>query len=166
MLGARHTSRGGGGRLYSIGTLTAAVCAIALALTTAHATAAAGPYLLKSHLKRPASTVGAPRATGALSGVLKLAGADSSFTWTLKFSHLSGSALHAGIYLGKEPRASQLAILLCNRCSSGAVSYYHGSYVASPTFVHEILQGRAYMVIQTKKNPEGEIRGRINATVT
>jgi hypothetical protein len=54
-------------------------------------------------------------------------------------------------------------MLLCNTCYTGAKSYYHGSYVTGPTFVRAIRHGRAYVVIQTRKNPKGEIRGRIQA---
>jgi hypothetical protein len=119
--------------------------------------------LLKSHLTRIPRAHAPAAATGSLSGRLKLAGSDSSVTWTLKFSHLSGRAIHAGIYYGKAAKASELAMLLCNKCISGAHSYYRGSYVASPRFVRAILHGGAYVVIETKRNMKGEIRGRIKA---
>jgi hypothetical protein len=159
----RKTRWGGFGCPISPALLVSALCAITVALPAGAASAAYGRYVLKSRLTRTASTVRAPHATGALTGTLTLAGETSTFTWTLTFRHLSGTAVNAGIYYGKAAKASQLAMLLCNKCSSGANSYYRGSYVASPTFVRAIRHGRAYVVIQTKKNPKGEVRGQIKA---
>lgn len=165
-----HTSRGGFGRPSLAakrgrshrGLLV--VVAIAVGLFAAQAHAASGAYVLKSHLAKMPRATHASAAAGSLTGMLKLAGDDSSFTWTLKFGHLSGTALRAGIYYGKVAKPSQLAMLLCNKCISGANSYYHGSYVASPPFVRAIRHGGAYVIIQTKRNPKGEIRGQIKAT--
>jgi CHRD domain-containing protein len=158
----RQRGRGGFGRPYPIG-IASACCALAVALVPVQASAASGRYLLKSQLQRTASTVGARRATGAFSGHLKIAGTNSTFTWSLRFRYLSGAALYAGIYFGKAAKPSQLAMLLCTKCISGANSYYRGAYVASPTFVRAIRDRRAYVVIQTRKNPKGEIRGLIKA---
>jgi CHRD domain len=157
--------RGGGfGRPSTAGLLVSALCAFAVGLPAAPAGAASGSYTLKSRLTGTTSDIRTTHAAGAFQGKLKLAGKDSSFTWTLTFGHLSGRALHASIYFGKAAKQSQLAMLLCNKCSSGAQSYYQGSYVASPDFVQKILRGRAYVVVQTKRHPRGEIRGRIKAT--
>ena len=157
------TSRGGYGRPYSFRLLGAAVCASAVASLAGTAGAASGTHALKSHLTRTTSALGARRATGAFNGRLRIAGQNSSFTWRLKSARLSGPAIRAGIYFGKAAKASQLAMLLCNKCSSTAQGYYHGSYAADGRFVRAILRGRAYVVVQTKKNPKGEIRGRIKA---
>jgi hypothetical protein len=107
--------------------------------------------------------VGARHAAGRFTGRLVIAGNRSSFTWKLTSGHLSGVAVHAGIYFGKTAKPSQLAMLLCNKCSRTAQGYYRGSYVAGRRFVRAILHGRAYLVVQTKRNPRGEIRGRIKA---
>lgn len=139
------------------------VVTIAVTLFVAQAHAASGGYGLKSHLAKMPPAHAPIGATASLTGRLKLAGSDSSFTWTLKFSHLSGRAVQAGIYFGKSAKASQLAMLLCNNCISGGKSYYHGSYVASPRFVRAIRHGHDYVIIQTQKNPKGEMRGRIKA---
>ena len=45
--------------------------------------------------------------------------------------------------------------------SPTAQVYYHGSYVAGRRFVRAVLHNHAYVVVQTKRNPRGEIRGRI-----
>lgn len=160
------TSGGGYRRLRSFRLVAAALCATAAASLAGIADAASGTHTLKAHLRGTASTLGAPHATGTFTSRLRIAGDKSSFTWKLTSRRLSGTALHAGIYFGRAAKASQLAMLLCNKCSPTAQGYYHGSYVASPRFVRAILHGRAYVVIQTKKNPKGEIRGRIRASAT
>jgi hypothetical protein len=119
---------------------------------------------LTSHLKRTPSARSARHATGKFTGELILAGKDSSFTWKLTSGHLSGAAVQAGIYFGKAAKPSQLAMLLCNECNRSAQGYYHGSYVAGRRFVRTVLRGRAYVVVQTKRHPKGEIRGRIRAS--
>lgn len=156
--------RSGFGRSSFTGLLLPAICALAVVLPTPPAGAASGSYTLSSRLAGTTSAIRSTHAVGAFKGTLKLAGKDSSFTWTLTFRRLSGRALHAGIYFGKAGKPSQLAMLLCNSCVSGANSYYQGSYVASPSFVREMLRDHAYVVIQTKRHPKGEIRGRIKAS--
>jgi len=117
-------------------------------------------------LKRTASAIHAPHATGRFTAKLALSGKSSSLSWRLTFGHLSGAARRAGIYFGRSAKPSQLALLLCSDCSSGASSYYRGSYVASRRFVRAVLRGRAYVVIETRRNPKGEVRGRIKAKAT
>jgi CHRD domain-containing protein len=155
------TSGGGHGRTRSFRLMSAAACASAVALAAGTAGAASGTHALKAHLTRTASAVGARHATGTFTSRLRIAGDNSSFTWKLTSGHLSGAALHAGIYFGRSAKTSQLAMLLCNKCSPTAQGYYHGSYVAGRRFVRAILHKRAYVVVQTKENPKGEIRGRI-----
>ena len=159
------TGRGGYDRPSPFCLLAAAVCACAVGPLAGPAGAATGVHVLTAHLTRTASTAGAPHATGKFMGSLKVAGKNSSFTWKLRSAHLSGPAIHAGIYFGKAAKASQLAMLLCNKCSPTAQGYYHGSYAADRRFVRAILHGRAYVVVQTTKNPRGEIRGRIKARI-
>lgn len=158
-----QTSRGSYGRLCSFRLVAAAVCASIAASLAGTAWAASGRHLLTSHLTRTTSAVRARHATAAFTGKLQLDGKNSSFTWTLTSAKLTGAAVHAGIYFGKAAKGSQLALLLCSNCGATAQGYYHGSYVAGRRFVRAILHGRAYIVIQTKRNPKGEIRGRIRA---
>jgi hypothetical protein len=157
-----QTSRGSYGRLCSSRLVAGTVCASIAASLAGTAWAASGRHLLTtSHLTRTTSAVQARHASGAFTGKLQLDGKNSSFTWTLTSAKLTGTAVHAGIYFGKAAKPSQLAMLLCNTCSAAAQGYYHGSYVAGRRFVRAMLRGRAYVVIQTKRNPKGEIRGRI-----
>lgn len=156
-----ETSSGGSRRRCSLRLIATAVCASVVASLAGTAGATSGAHPLTSHLKRTPSAVHARKATGNFTGKLIISGTNSSFTWKLTSVHLSGTALHAGIYFGKAAKASQLAMLLCNRCSRVAQGYYHGSYVAGRRFARAVLRGRAYLVVQTRRNPRGEIRGRI-----
>jgi hypothetical protein len=155
------TSRAGYGRPCSSRLLIAAVCTMVAAMLAAQARATSSTHVLKARLTRTASTVHAAHAEGAFTAKLTIAGKNSSFTSTLTFSHLSGAAIHAGIYFGKTAKPFELALSLCNSCSSGAETYYHGSYVASRRFVRAALHGGAWVVIQTKGNPKGEVLGQI-----
>jgi hypothetical protein len=157
--------RGGYDRPFPFRRMAAAVCAGAVASLAGTAGAASGAHALTSHLTRTSSALGARHATGTFTGKLRIAGTNSSFTWKLTSGRLSGPAIHAGIYFGKSAKPSQLAMLLCNKCSLTTQGYYHGSYVAGRRFVRAVLHGRAYVVVQTKRNPKGEIRGRIKARI-
>lgn len=65
------------------------------------------------------------------------------------------------LYFGRAAKGIPTPMLLCNRCSPTAQGCYHGSYVAGRRFVRAILHNHAYVVVQTKRNPRGEILGRI-----
>jgi hypothetical protein len=140
--------------------------AIAAVLVVGRAGASSSTYVLKASLstKAVSSVKDASQASGTLVGKLEVAGKNSSFVWTLSFKHLSGTATRAGIYVGAPGKTGQLAMLLCLRCISGAKSSYHGSYVASSTFVRSIVHSGAFVAVRTKRNPNGEISGQIKAT--
>lgn len=161
-----NTGGSGYGRFRPFRLVSAALCASTVAAFAGTADATTGTQLLMSHLRKTPSALGARHATGTFTARLSIAGQNGSFTWKLTFAHLSGRALHAGIYFGKAAKPSQLAMLLCNKCSPNAQGYYHGPYVAGQRFVRAILHGRAYVVVQTKNNPKGEIRGGIKVEAT
>ena len=140
--------------------------AITVALVVGQAGAASNTYVLKASLdsKAVTSLKDAAGASGLLTGRLTVAGKKSSFTWTLSFKHLSGTATRADIYFGARGKTGSLVLPLCVKCQApSAHGAYVGSYVASATFVRTILHGGAYAVVGTKKNPKGEIRGQIRA---
>jgi hypothetical protein len=156
-------SSGGSDRHCSLRLVAATVCASVVASLAGTAGATSSTHALTAHLTRTTSAVGARKASGRFTGKLIISGKNSSFTWKVTSAHLSGAALHAGIYFGKVATASKLAMLLCNACNPAARGYYHGSYVAGRRFVRAILRGHAYVVIQTKRSPRGEIQGRIKS---
>jgi CHRD domain len=135
--------------------------AIVTALVVGRARATPSTYALKATLSTQSSVKDATGAHGTLAGKLTVNGKHSAFLWTLRFNNLSGQAKRAGIYFSK---TKQLAMLLCLKCTSGAQSSYHGSYVASKPFLNAILHGGTYVSIRTKLNPNGEVRGQLRAT--
>lgn len=159
---SRTTFRGGS--IMSKKVLVSAVLvaiAIATALLVGRAGASSSTYMLKATLSTQGSVKDAIGAHGMLTGKLTVNGKRSAFLWTLRFNNLSGRANRAGIYFSK---TKQLAMLLCLKCTSGAQSSYHGSYVAGKTFLNAILRGGTYVSIRTKLNPNGEVRGQLRAT--
>ena len=139
--------------------LGAAMVAAAIAIVlVGPASAASTTYVIKAKL---ASVKDASGPSGTLTGKLTIAGKKSSFTWTLTFRHLSGTATRADIYFGNG-KTGLLALPLCRKCQAPrAHGAYVGPYVADASFVRKILHGDAYAVVGTKKNPRGEIRGQI-----
>jgi hypothetical protein len=145
----------------------AIAAAIAISLVAGRASAGSATHVLKASLDKKAlpSVKDAGGASGTLTGKLTIAGKKSSFVWSLTFHHLSGTATRASIYFGTGSKAGTLALPLCVKCQAPtAHGAYIGPYVANATFVHKVLHGGAYVVVVTKKNPRGEIRGQIKAT--
>ena len=149
-----------------------AVAASALSATAQANTASKGAvtaktYLLKATLDArhevPAPT-GAKAAKGTFTAKLTVAGKKSSFTWQLRFSHLTGRATAAHVHYGAVGKAGTVAIPLCAPCKAGAHGAYTGAYLVKSAFVESVLHGRTYVNIHTKKNPKGEIRGQIKVT--
>jgi CHRD domain len=58
-----------------------------------------------------------------------------------------------------------VALPLCVKCQVPSThGAYIGPYVAIPTFVQAMLHNGAYVVVTTKENPKGEVRGQITAS--
>jgi hypothetical protein len=150
-------------RILGVAVLAAAIVVL---LVVGQAGAASSTYVVKASLgtKSLASVNDASRGSGSLSGKLTVAGKKSKFVWTLTFHHLSGTATRASIYFGTGSK-STLALPLCVKCQAPtAHGAYVGPYVANQAFLRRILHGGAYVVVATKKNPKGEIRGQIKTT--
>ena len=149
-------------RIVAAATLTAA---IGVALVSG-SIAASNTYTLKASLgtKALTSVKDASGANGTLTSKLTPAGKKSHFTWTLTVHHLSGPATRASIYFTNGTKSGQLALPLCVKCQTPtAHGEYVGAYVANSTFMRKILHGGAYVLVSTKLNPRGELRGRISA---
>lgn len=77
--------------------------------------------------------------------------------WTLTFSHLTGRPTVTHINKGAR-RTNGIAFrALCRSCVSSA----HGTFTVTASQRDAMMRGRAYVNIQTKKNPYGELRGQI-----
>ena len=154
-------------RIVGAASLAAAIAISLVVGTASSASSASKSYALKASLstRAIASLKDATGARGTLTGKWTVAGKKSSFTWTLTFRNLSGSVRRADIYYSATGKASSLALPLCVKCQvPRAHGAYVGPYVATQTFMRHVLHGSAYVIVRTKKNPNGEIRGRIKAT--
>lgn len=96
---------------------------------------------------------------GDAGGAFSATVAGRRITWRMTFRGLTGRATRAEIHYGRRGRSGGLAVPLCSRCTSGIT----GSVLnASQTLRTALLNGRAYVIVLTKRNPQGEIRGQIS----
>jgi hypothetical protein len=148
--------------------MTTAIGAAALSVTACGSSHTAPPpktYLLNATLSARQETPpvnGAERASGVFKGTLTVSGKTGKFTWQLSSKMLSGRALGAAIRNAARGKNGPVAISLCRPCTADAHGAYSGPAVASSAFLTPLLRGDAYVNVETKKNPAGEIRGRIN----
>jgi hypothetical protein len=99
----------------------------------------------------------ASRATGTLSGTLAVDRKRGTLTWQLAFDGLSGRALRAELHRGRLGRRGPRLAGLCSPCRRGA----HASTTLSAAAVAAVRNGGAYVVVQTRAHPAGEIRGQL-----
>ena len=108
---------------------------------------------------RPVGNVGSAR--GALVGVVTVA-KSSTASWTLTFSGLTGQVTAAEV---RYPAAGTVSVIrLCAPCANGAklVTTFPSRAVAKAV-VKQALAGKADVVLKTKRNRAGEVRGVIKA---
>lgn len=101
--------------------------------------------------------VRAPLAHGTLSGTLAVSGTTGKLVWKLELAGLSGAPQRAAIHYGRLGRRGALAAILCRLCTVGS----HGTLHATAKLVRAIRTGGAYIEVETRKHPRGEIRGQL-----
>ena len=109
----------------------------------------------------PRPTGGVSDAQGKLSGQVTV-GKSSTATWALRYSGLTGQVRVAQI--SYRAGGQTQVIRLCAPCKKGSsfVSQFPSRTVAQ-AFVQRALVGKAYVLLKTKKNPRGEVRGVVKA---
>ena len=113
------------------------------------------PLAVGQAVPHPKGTRGA---TGAFSATLTAGAAGGTVVWRLSFSRLTGPAVVARIYNGLPGGRGPLLARLCAPCRAGA----HGTVrVNGLPAVRALVFGEAYVNVQTKRNPGGEVRGQI-----
>jgi hypothetical protein len=119
------------------------------------------PYRLTATLNG-AQEVPAPKgakgASGSFSGTIKPFSDSGTLEWRLGYSGLSSRAIAARIFFGAPGKTGFRAIDLCSPCKPGA----RGFVGANSAILQPLLGRPAYVSIETKRNPRGEIRGRIH----
>ena len=147
----------------------AAVCLLGCMTLFEHASAGATSAMRLSATpdakhQIPPQTVKTPLASGHFTGTLtRSANGQGVLTWRLTYRDLSGPAIFAYVFLPSTSTQGQTVLDLCRpRCSTGA----QGSIrlVASITRALTDRTRAAFVEILTRKNPRGEIRGRITRT--
>jgi hypothetical protein len=82
----------------------------------------------------------------------------TTLSYTLTFSHLSGSATAAHIH-GPAARhvSAGIQVPLCGPCTSPVT----GTATLTQDQINQMEAGKTYVNVHTAKNPNGEIRGQI-----
>ena len=109
----------------------------------------------------PRPTGGASNARGTLSGRATL-GKSSTASWTLRYSGMTGQVRVAEIRY--RSRGQTQVIRLCAPCKKGSkfVTQFPSRGVAK-AFVTRALAGKADVILKTRKNRRGEVRGVLKA---
>jgi hypothetical protein len=146
---------------------------LALALTAvvfaAPGWAASGesPVALKASLNSkqqvPPPKYKAGSASGRFTGTLKEVGRKGAgeLSWHLAFTKLSSPVTVAYLLVPPGAKNGQIVVQLCSRCASSSTGV---TETLSADIAKAISTGKSYIVIGTKKNPAGEIRGRTTLT--
>jgi CHRD domain len=113
---------------------------------------------------RPAGNVG--KAQGLLKGSATL-DKRSTVAWKLTYSGMTGPVVSALVRF-KNAKSITTSISLCaKKCKSGEKSFtFFPSRAQAERFVKQVLEGKADVVLTTKRNPKGEVRGVLKAHAT
>jgi hypothetical protein len=103
--------------------------------------------------------VKAASGSGRFTGTLLSSGSGrSKLSWTLRYQHLSSRVTSAEIVVPAQGKQGTVAVQLCRSCKANA----HGMVSPIlPASTKALRTRTAWAVVYTKKNPKGEIRGRI-----
>ena len=147
--------------------LTVGICAAALVAAVVAsagiATKSQGPTSFSATLNAkaevPRPRVGNRRPSGTFTGKLALRGDREVLEWKLTYRRLTGKATGAHIHYGRPGKVGRIAMSLCSRCGRNSVTGV--SLTSSRRALTALRAGNAYVNVHTRRNPKGEIRGRI-----
>jgi hypothetical protein len=144
--------------------LAVVVCVVAFAaLAGAAAATQASTVRLTARLtaKQAANlqSVAVTNASGRFSGtLLRYSTGRSRLSWTLKYQHTSSRVTKAELVVPAKGKQGVVAVQLCRFCKTNA----HG--VVTPILkpsTKALLTQPTWVIVYTRKNRKGEIRGRI-----
>ena len=146
-------------RFYGVVT---AVGVVSVALATTAIGAGSSQVKLQARMSAaqqdPPQVVTTPDAAGRFTAMLtRFAGGGGSLSWRLTYEKLSSPATFSYIFVPKRGKLGELVIQLCKPCRSGA----HGTLQLSPSVMRLFASPIRWVNIRTKRNPKGEIRGKI-----
>ena len=82
----------------------------------------------------------------------------ATLNWNLASANLTGPATVAEVHLGLPGRTGEAVIPLCKACPATAKGTANMPASALPP----VLNGRTYVLVETTKNPDGELRGQLS----
>jgi hypothetical protein len=147
-------------RKRTVGILSVVVTVVALlaAVSIASGSSTATKYTAKL---TAAQEVPKPKGVpAAAAGTFTATLAGKTLSWTLTYSHLSGTAQAAHIHLGKKGVAGNVIVPLCASPAT-CKSPIKGSAKVTAAWIKALNGAQTYVNIHTKKNLNGEIRGQI-----
>jgi hypothetical protein len=107
----------------------------------------------------PPQAVKAPQARATFAATLtRIANGRGKLTWRLSYAHLSSPVTKAFIDVPRTSSKPEVVVQFCGACTAGA----SGVVMPLPLRVANALESRSgWVSIRTKRNPKGEIRGRL-----
>ena len=137
----------------------------AAASTTASASSSRISSTMTAKQVKPTPLGNVASARGVLAGKATLAAPRSQIAWKLTYSGMTGRVV-AALVRFTNPKGVTTAISLCVKpCTSGQTSFtFFRSKAEGEYFVNQVKAGKVDAVLQTKKNPAGEIRGVLKST--
>jgi hypothetical protein len=107
----------------------------------------------------PKPTANASNAHGAFNATFKSTSSGASFTWKMTFADLTGPAVAAHLHVAARGEPGPVIAALCSPCTSGQT----GSGTIDDGDISALRAGRVYVNIHTAQNPNGEVRGQVEA---
>jgi len=143
----------------------AVLVAVALAVTATALGAATQTMKLSANMnarqvvpQKPKGNVA--RASGNFTGTLTGSGKSSKLSWKITYRSLDHPTIVvADIHYGKPGHFGPVIVRLCGPCKSGQ----QGVKTVKGTWVPAIKAGDSFLTLITGKNPNGEIRGQVQA---
>jgi len=103
----------------------------------------------------PKPTVTKP-STGTFSGKITISGGQGTITWQMNLAGLK-KATGAQLYFGRPGKIGVGAVDICKPCGPKN----KGTLGANAALLDEIVSRPLYVSVWTKRNPKGELRGRV-----
>jgi CHRD domain len=135
----------------------------ALLLCSVAVGASTSSFTLRSTLTAkqqvPKQHVAAPRARATFSATLiRARNGRGTLRWTLTYSRLTSRVTKALLIVPQVGRRPAVVVEFCTRCAV----HGHGVLRPLPAITTKALAARrGYVSIRTKRNPKGEVRGRL-----
>lgn len=134
--------------------LVAALTSTAIAIAASHQRLSAH---LTARVEVPKPIGKTKKATGAFTAAYTVHAKSLQLKWKLSFKHLTSTATAATLRKGKPGYIGEQVTILCKPCKSGGGA----TTLMRKSVLKTLRSGQLFVMIYTKRNPAGEIRGQI-----